>query len=118
MNFPQKAVILIGVIIILLLGLYPPWIHTTSFDKGHSKEARASIYGLIFNPPEDPSGSRIRNYIVMDSGLDKDTKRDELSKFNNNYRWGVVLDAPRLLVQWAMVIITVTGLLLVLKKSG
>ena len=52
----------------------------------------------------------------MDSGIDKDTRREELNKFTNNYRWDVFLDTPRLLVEWGMVIITVTGLFLVLKR--
>jgi len=57
MNMVQKAVILIGIIIILLLGLYPPWVHVYSLDKGKSIEERASIYGLIYKPPKEPTSA-------------------------------------------------------------
>lgn len=118
MNKIQKAVILLGVMMILLMGLYPPWIHTASFEKGYPKDEKASSYGYIFAPPKEPSGPQIEKYIVMDSGLDKDAKREELSKFWKNYHWGVILDTPRLLVQWAMVIFTVTGLCLIFNNKN
>ncbi len=117
MNVAQKAVIMLGIVVILLLGLYPPWVHVFSLDKGKSQQERASIYGLIFKPPEEPSGPMRQKFLVDSYKDDTDRFRQEYSRFSENYRWGVLLDTPRLLAQWAMVIITVTGLCLVLKKS-
>ena len=116
MNMAQKAVILIGIAIILLLVLYPPWVHVTG-EKGYPKMETASIYGPIFHPPKEPIIDKYIDGIVKDSRLNSEAKREVIEKFFEKYRWGVILDTPRLLVQWAMVIITVTGLCLVLKKS-
>jgi hypothetical protein len=117
LNRAQKAVFLIGIIIILLLGLYPPWIHVCSFDKGKTKEERASIYGPIFNPPAEPIGKfKEKNIIQILNKDNNDAVMKMLIDFHETYRWNVFLDVPRLLIQWAMVIITVAGLCLVLKK--
>lgn len=117
MNVAQKAVILIGVVIILLLGLYPPWSHVY-YQKGYPKIKGITMYGFIFNPPPDPLFSFWTKCIEEDSSLNPEEKRDALIKGLREYRSSTILDYPRLLVQWVMVIIVITGIWLVLKKKS
>jgi hypothetical protein len=107
------------------MGLFPPWFHT-KIEKGFPKEERASIYSPIFKPPWHPEVKK--DYEVLDylRQKGKTNKLDDsdrslyllMSERLSNTRWGVCLDVSRLLIQWAMVIITVAGLVLVLKKEG
>lgn len=48
MNNKQRIVIAIGVVIILIMGLFPPWVAT--LDRNHREYP--GDYGLIFSPPD------------------------------------------------------------------
>jgi hypothetical protein len=93
MNKNQKKVIMAGLVVIVLMGLFPPWVHTV-----HVKEIkidRAGSYGFLFSPPVPAH------------------KTLPLENF-----WGVRLDVSRLLIQWILVVMIVCGLVVFLKKDN
>jgi hypothetical protein len=120
----QKAIILIGVVLILAMGLFPPWFHT-KIEKGFPKEERASIYSPIFKPPLHPEVKKDVEVLHFLREKGKNNKFDDsdrslyllLTERLSNTCWGVCLDVSRLLIQWAMVIITVAGLVVIIKKK-
>lgn len=83
MNRKQKIIIGVGAVIVLTMGLFPPWVIT----HGPDILLGTGTYAPIFNPPQ---------YYG---------------------KWYYTIDATRLLIQWGMVIMTVVGLVLILKKG-
>ncbi len=51
MNKPQRIVLSVGLIIVALMAIYPPWTSTLNGNSGIHHE-RPHSYGLIFYPPE------------------------------------------------------------------
>ncbi len=93
MNKNQKRVIMAGLVVIVLMGLFPPWVHTV-----HVKELkidRAGSYGFLFSPPAP-----------------------DQNNFPWKNMWGVHLDVSRLLMQWILVVIIVCGLVFFLNKDN
>ena len=78
MNVNQKTVVLVGIIVVVIMGLIPPW-WAPSSDTSDIQVSKG--YSPIFNPP------------------------DVVSKVN----------VPRLIMQWAAVVLVVR-LLLTLKN--
>ena len=70
MNVKQQKILRIGIIVMLLIGLFPPWIDTIYTEKYNQETPRG--YFLIFSPPEAHS------YGV----------------------YGVKIDITRLVIQW------------------
>lgn len=86
---PHKVTMLLGITIIVLMGLYPPWIYyTPSHPLGAPIETPAG-YAFIFNPPSPERAGRMH---------------------------GVSLDIKRLLVQWSFVGIVTAGLAYILRR--
>jgi hypothetical protein len=112
MNKLQKAVILTGAILILIMGLFPPWFHTMS-EKGFPKEERASIYSPIYKPPHHPEAKTLVELLRLYDKPDRDTIK-QFMEYIDRRRWGVRLDISRLLIQWAMVAIVAAGLFLIM----
>jgi hypothetical protein len=94
MNKNQKKVIIVGLVLIVLMGLFPPWIHT--FNVKAVNIERAGNYGFMFSPPPPE-----RNLSFLNEKL-----------------WGVRLDVSRLLIQWILVVVIVCGLVVLLKKDN
>lgn len=91
MNLKQRTAICVGVILVVVLGVYPPWNQTLSArDAGLSVNiVRPGRYAWLWSPPE-PSGQY----------------------------WGVGLDLGRLLVGWVTVILTTGGLVFALRSKS
>ncbi len=88
-NKIQKKILTIGVIVILVCCLFPPWVHTFKAKSIHSEESAG--YALIVSPP---------------------------SKKRNSVGFGVKLDISRLLLQIFIIsIATGAGALLVKEKD-
>ena len=53
LNTKQKAIILVGVAAIVLMGIFPPWVHTWNFlDYDTPQTAQQHLgYGLLSSPP-------------------------------------------------------------------
>jgi len=108
MNKKQKTTIIIGLGIILLMGLIPPWKCTFSIASGGSQEIpyprveRPAGYGFIFYPPSPVRVTRSGNF----SGF----------MMASSY-WSVRLDITRLFIQWVVVAIAVAGICLFLKED-
>lgn len=80
LNERQRKVVVIGASVLILMGLFPPWIHTFKYESVYSEESAG--YSFIALPPQKRSG---------------------------DLRQGVVLDTVRLLVQ-CLVVMSATGL--------
>jgi hypothetical protein len=88
-NRKQKRLIIVGVLVFILAGLFPPWIYTLHVNRIDTEKPAG--YAPIFDPPSP-------------------------EKYNKYY--GIKLDVSRLAVQWIIIIsATGLGLLLTYKKS-
>ena len=76
LNAIQRRIILVGILMIILMGLFPPWKYTFQSSISHSEEPAG--YRFIASPP---------------------------SRRVSNSMHGVKIDATRLLIQWAMTIL-------------
>ena len=74
MNEKQKKLIVVGVAIIILMGLFPPWKYTFNYKTAFSEEPAG--YGFLLSPPK---------------------KKEE------SVTHGIELDMTRLCVQWIIV---------------
>jgi len=81
LNEKQKKIIIIGIIVIGLMSLFPPWTHTKKFRGGISIQGPVG-YSFIFIPPK---------------------------KINQVISYGFKLDVIRLFVQW-LIVLMATGL--------
>lgn len=92
MNKRQKIVIIIGMTLIFLMGIMPPWIYTHNLSvSGLSvHDEKPAGYGFIFRPP---------------------------SPENTGMGFGLRIDSVRLIFQLGMVIALVFGFLALLKNQ-
>lgn len=88
MNKNQKIVIMIGLIVIVLMGVVPPWVYTFSLQGSRSKYSAG--YSPIVSPPPRQA---------------------------DHPAYGVSLDISRLLMQWALVGMVAGGLVLIFKEK-
>jgi hypothetical protein len=75
MNEKQQKILRIGLIIILLMGIFPPWTYTLNTDKVNSESPAG--YALIFSPPE--------------------------TQYKASAAFGIKIDITRLIIQWVVV---------------
>lgn len=73
-NEKQKKLIIIGVVVIILMGIFPPWTYTFKYKTANSSEPAG--YGFILSPP---------------------------AKKSKALPHGIELDVTRLCVQWLIV---------------
>lgn len=91
LNAQQRILVVVGVSVMILMGLFPPWTHTFKYKSVDSREPAG--YSFILTPPE---------------------------KKQQSIPFGIELDVTRLSVQWIIVILA-TGLgvmLISVKKDG
>ncbi|MBW4056822.1 MAG: hypothetical protein HIU83_15770 [Proteobacteria bacterium] len=72
LNDRQRKLVMVGVILFILMGVFPPWMYTFDAQTVHSEKPAG--YALIFSPP--------------------------LTEYPENVRFGVKIDSTRLVVQW------------------
>jgi hypothetical protein len=97
-NKQQRNVILIGLGIILLMGLIPPWKCSLSApDLPHVE--RPGKYGFLFYPPSPDNVAKQLFYVIDSSFL------------------SVQMDINRLFVQWIAVTIAVVIAVILLKGN-
>jgi len=90
LNALQRKILLVGIAVIVLMGICPPWKHTFKYKSINSEEPAG--YGLIVYPPSaegyGPAG------------------------------YGIKIDFSRLLIQWAVTAaVTGGGVLLTAKQK-
>lgn len=102
MNKKQRIIIIIGLGIILLMGLIPPWKCAISVPK-FTRVERPAGYGFIFYPPSPVEVAKSGEF--------------ESSFMSKPSYWSVRLDVTRLFIQWAVVAIAMAGICLVLKED-
>ena len=101
MNKKQITVIKIGLGIILLMALIPPWKCTFSTPDLPRLE-RPGSYGVLFHPPSpDKVANEFKTMVMSKPSF-----------------WSVELDLTRLLIQLAVVAIVTAGIVLVLKDDN
>lgn len=106
MNRKQKVVIWLGALLIVAMGVYPPWVKIGNFDREATRlQARQYVYGWIFHPP--PAAGKINE---ADSG-------NLAEEIGDTFSWIIQLDLARLLVQWATVCFAVAGAVWALKRA-
>jgi hypothetical protein len=89
LNSKQRAIILVGLAIIAIMSLFPPWIFV--FKTQYVLSEKPSDYYFIANPPSTP---------------------------DFDARIGYRIDTTRLAVQWVTIIVAVGfGLILTAKKQ-
>jgi hypothetical protein len=89
-NSNQRKVLIVGIIAIVVMGIFPPWTYTFKYESTYSEVPAG--YSLIVNPP---------------------APREE------GYVHGVKLDISRLIIQWLIVSAsTGLGLFLLSNKKG
>ena len=84
MNRKQKTFLWIGIAVIVLMGIFPPWI--SKVEILNSTNQRNAGYGCILNPPT-----------------------------TNSPTWYVRIDTSRLSVQWVVIAVITSGLILTFK---
>lgn len=76
-NEKQRKVVIVGIVLFILMGLFPPWTYTLS---AHSiKREKPAGYALIISSPEPEKNSMV---------------------------FGVKIDVPRLIIQWIVLVAT------------
>lgn len=80
LNDKQRKIVIVGVVLFILMGLFPPWTYTLDAQSIHREKPAG--YALIISPP----------------GPEK-----------NAPAFGVKIDISRLIVQW-LVLAATTGL--------
>jgi len=89
LNATQRTIILAGIAVIVLMGVYPPWTYTFKSTMTYSEEPAG--YGFIASPP---------------------------SRRGDNLMHGVKIDTSRLLIQWAVAIAASSfGVLVVARRK-
>lgn len=93
MSPKQKAVIWVGILLIVAMGLYPPWVRTGTYPLQSELQFQTKqyIHGWLFFPPHAAGQVNER-----DAG-------EAAAKTAAVLYWTVQLDIPRLLVQWTIV---------------
>jgi len=91
MNANQKKCLIWGIAVIAIMGAFPPWRMYSCAPQSHIKRYEPADYSFIAEPPK-PRWSKYRVY-------------------------GVAIDLPRLLIQWAVVAVITGGLFVALKDK-
>jgi len=79
LNEKQRKVVIIGIVLFIIMGLFPPWIYTLNAESVNREKPAG--YALIISPPEPE-----KNAVVF----------------------GVKIDISRLIIQW-LVLAAATG---------
>jgi hypothetical protein len=102
-NAKQKWVLEAGVVIAVLIGLYPPWQFVV--HRGPWEVPRQGPYGFLFGPPH--ATAKTENGLVVDAVTGWPMSSEETR-----------LDTQRLAVEWITLIFVVSGLLLLFRSPS
>jgi hypothetical protein len=117
MNRKQKIVFLIGVGIIVLMGLMPPWYYHALYFRDYDSQFPGAAtlptgYGFLFYPPDPP---HLMGFFEYDEGMG-DYKGVGHQRYQKSS--GPCIDLSRLLIQWAVVAIGTAAIVFVLKDRA
>jgi heme/copper-type cytochrome/quinol oxidase subunit 2 len=111
MSVKQKVVVWIGTLLIVAMGVYPPWVRIGLYDPiaatgGDMRmQAKQYVYGWIFVPP------RAVGTISEETSGSSGSIPEVLS-------WVIELDVRRLLVQWSTVAFATLSLVWTLRQRS
>jgi hypothetical protein len=100
MNQKQKLTLWIGIAVVALIGLFPPWnsVQTIATAGGAIRSTRSAGYAFLLTPP-----------IVLEPHVKHNFPLDVLD---------VELDTTRLVVELMFSLVVIVGLVLVLKDGS
>lgn len=84
----HRKILLSGILVIVLMGLYPPWLYTRSHAFSYSEIPAG--YSFILSAPKPEYSSS---------------------------EYGVKIDIPRLFIQWVLVVAAMGAVILFVKKE-
>ena len=118
MNSNQKIVLVVGCVLLIAAGLYPPWVQSWKFVAGGEDvvfriEPGSEGYAWIFQPPGPPSWVD-RNLRTLgekavvgegneDGEIPAAPRKLALKSVRMPGSWRARIDILRLLVEWAMI---------------
>jgi len=88
MNRKPKICLWIGIAVIVAMGIYPPWLYTFTAQGVNSRENAG--YNCILTPPQP---------------------KEDIAPY------GIILDIPRLCLQWVIIAIVTGGLIVTFKDK-
>jgi hypothetical protein len=117
MNWRQKAVLIIGFMLILVTGLFPPWVQSWDFVAGGEDVwfrigPGAEGYSWIFHPPGVPAwvnrSFRAPNDAAEFEGFgDKEVSASGMKVLLKSVRmpgsWRAHIDTTRLAIEWLII---------------
>ena len=114
MNSAQRKILLVGLLSIILMGLFPPWTVTQPAMRGLPDISRNWGYHFFFKEPK--ASSNLSQYSSLFNWGTWETEREKnlinnmanFSSFQINY--------IRLGLQWAFVVLVAGGLILLSRK--
>lgn len=124
LNKTQKKVIGICVIVVVLMGLCPPWVYTFKAKSTYSEESAG--YHLIFSPPSlqfevipiKQDSNRLTPREAMRLGSDPNKNKIRKPYYTRaSYSKGTRLDYGRLFIQWFIVLLSGASIVFFLKKD-
>jgi hypothetical protein len=101
MNRKQKFTVWVGLVLIVSMGLYPPW--TQRFTYNPNWGLRADTYSWIWGP----GAPWVWPSVVP---ADEEMQKVFMGAVRSAQYWESSLDASRLLLQWVLVCLLVGGL--------
>lgn len=117
MNRNQKIVIGVGVLIILIMGLFPPWVITSHVEP--ASESRISMelkYAPIFKIPTSEAFQDVLGFR-QEAAREQSPRASDWDSYILRWREEAALDVSRLLIQWVTLVMGVVGLVLILKET-
>ncbi len=100
MQKTQKIVVLTGIILIFLMGIFPPWLYVDESKVGHPMG-----YAPIWKPPVDRQRDTAE---LLGFKLQMDIQTQKAN----------TIDLARLLIQIAILSVVTTGVVVLLKKAS
>lgn len=126
MNKWQRRVILGGLAILILMGLFPPWLHSFEIIYDHSvmRYNHSAGYSFLFSPPFP--GDNTNNFKEFVREMVQGQVRSLWVDKSADYEYGIfagavwtpLIDMDRLLIQCLIVIFIVAGGFLILKDKA
>jgi hypothetical protein len=96
MNQKQRKIILIGIGLIIISVIFPPW-KETMIVQGNKVELESTFYRFILTPPREVYKSQDGQVVGLKEGR---------------------IDATRLILQWIFIALVIGGIILYLKDPS
>lgn len=128
MDGRQKVALWAGILLVVAMGIYPPWMEIVFEVSKESREASRPVensigYAWIFRPPRSPSLRRhldatLETVQTLKSvGVPVSSMGEVIARFETMKAF-VRIDYPRLLLQWVLVAIVTAGAIITVRDRN